>query len=106
MLLDRDMADDHNPRPMRVERPRVEPEIILPGAERADGVYRVHMVNSPFSVVLVLALVALVSVAIIVLVIGALLVWIPIVAFAVSVVLLFFYARHYWSRAKSWWRRN
>jgi hypothetical protein len=101
------MTDDHNARrPTRVERPRVEPEIIPPGAQRDDGVYRVRMSVPPFGVVLILALVALVSVAIIVLVIGALLVWIPIVALAVSVVLLFFYARHYWFRARSWWRRG
>lgn len=106
MLLDSGMADDQNPRPARVERPRVEPEIIPPGAQRYDGVYRVRVGVPSFGIVLILTLVALVSVAIIVLVIGALLVWIPIVALAVSVVLLFFYARYYWFRAKSWWRRG
>jgi hypothetical protein len=101
------MSDANNPRPQRIERPRVEPEIIPPGARgRDDGVYRVRMVNPPFSVVLVLALIALVSCALIVLVIGALLVWIPIVAFVVSVALLFFYARYYWARARNSLRRR
>jgi hypothetical protein len=101
------MSDADNPRPPRIERPRVEPEIIPPGAQRGDdGVYRVRMVNPPFSVILVLALIALVSCAIVVLVIGALLVWIPVVAFVVSIVLLFFYARYYWARAKGFLRRR
>lgn len=85
--------------PPRVERPRFEPEIIPPGAQRGDdGVYRVRMVNPPFTVLLLLAVIALASIAVILLVIGALLVWIPVVAFVVSLGLLAFYARYYWLR--------
>ncbi len=102
------MSDPHNPsRPPRVERPRLEPEIIPPGAHtRDDRVYRVRMVNPPFGIVLILAVVALVSIAIILLVLGALLVWVPIIAFVVSLVLLGFYARYYWFRARNWMKRR
>jgi hypothetical protein len=103
------MSDADNPHrpPHRAERPRVEPEIIPPGAQRGDdGVYRVRMVNPPFTVVLLLAVIALVSVAVILLVLGALLVWIPVIAFVGSLILLAFYARYYWLRLTGRIRRR
>jgi len=101
------MSDDprNPPQKPRVEQPRAEPEIIPPGASGYERVYEIKFQRPPFSILLVLVAVALVSIAVILLVVGALIVWIPIVAFVVSLALLTFYARYYWLRFKSRMRR-
>jgi hypothetical protein len=90
-----------------VERPRREPEIIPPGAQGYgnERVYEIKFQRPSFSMVLVLALVAVVSLALVILAISALLVWIPIVALIVSLAMLTFYGRYYWLRFRGRFRR-
>jgi hypothetical protein len=98
------MSDPRTP-PQKPERPRAEPEIIPPGARGYEHVYEIRFGRPPLSILLVLVVAALVSAAVIVLVVGALIVWIPVAIFAAGLVLLAFYARYYWLRLKSRIRR-
>jgi hypothetical protein len=83
------MADDRNP----PEQPRVEPEIIPPdrgsryspwssyGFTQTRGTHRIHVTRvAPFGIALLMLAIAAVAVIIMIAVLGAVLIWIPIVA--------------------------
>jgi hypothetical protein len=100
------------------EHPRSEPEIIPPardGGERdpnshvwiwvadRDGVRRASIrPPGPFTIMLVLALVALVAAAILLVALSAVLFWIPVIALVICALLLTAMARQYWWRFRSW----
>src|SRR5215813_11789779 len=101
------------------DRPRSEPEIIPPerGDRRQQG-GRSHVwvwvadregmrqanvaLPGPFTIFLALALVALVVGGILVLVLGAVLIWIPVFVLAVGALLVAAAARQYWWRFRRW----
>jgi hypothetical protein len=100
------------------DRPRFEPEIIPP--ERGDRRQNRHShvwmwvadregmrqanvaLPGPFTIFLALALVALVVGGILLLVLGAVLIWIPIFVLAVGALLIAAAARQYWWRFRRW----
>jgi len=100
------------------ERPRSEPEIIPPdrGGRREDsqshiwvwvadreGMRRANVtLPGPFTIFLTLALVALVTGVIVLVVLGAVLIWLPIFVLAVGALLLAAAARQYWWRFRRW----
>jgi hypothetical protein len=88
------MADDRN----QPEQPRVEPEIIPPdrtgryspwspyGFTDARGSHRVFVTRmGPFGIALLLLAIAAVAMIVVIAVLGAVLIWIPIVAIVVIV---------------------
>jgi hypothetical protein len=112
-------SSDHGP----PDRPRSEPEIIPPerGDRRQNGRSqdgRSHVwvwvadregmrqanvaLPGPFTIFLALALVTLVVGGILVLVLGAVLIWIPIFVLAVGALLIAATARQYWWRFRRW----
>jgi len=102
-----------DPRP---ERPRHEPEIIPPaepGARRPshvwisldgnDGTGRIYVARpSPFTVILVLAILGLVAIAILVVLLSVALLWIPLVMVLVAGFILSLYLQ----RFRSWLARR
>jgi hypothetical protein len=93
------MADDPKP-----ERPRVEPEIIPPGRDqspwRSDtftqshGSQRIYVTKiGPFGFTLLLLALAALAAVIVVAIIGAFLIWIPVVALLVVVAAAFRFLR-------------
>jgi cation transport ATPase len=111
------MNRDENARPQnepRVERPRYEPEIIPPAHERrnsqqSENVFiftdrqgRTRRVTQPrpLTVFLVLALFVLISSIILALLLGALLLWIPVAATIIVVMLGAAYVRSAWRRLR------
>jgi hypothetical protein len=88
------MADDRN----RPEQPRVEPEIIPPGRDsryspwgpygfsETRGIHRVHITRvGPFGIALLMLAIAAVATIVMIAVLGAVLIWIPIVALVLIV---------------------
>jgi hypothetical protein len=86
------MADDRN----RPEQPRVEPEIIPPdrsgrqspwgpyGFTETRGAHRIYITRmGPFGIALLLLAIAAVATIVMIAVLGAVLIWIPIVAIVV-----------------------
>ena len=100
--------------------PRSEPEIIPPqgrgGDSRApvwiwvgnrDGVRRATVtLPGPFTILLALALVALVVGVILVVVLGAVLLWIPVVIVLIGALLLSAAVRRHWLRFRHWVSRR
>jgi len=98
------------------ERPRSEPEIIPPGgSERRDesrvfvwvadreGMRRANVtLPGPLTIFLALVLVALVAGVIVLLVLGAVLIWLPVFILAVGALLIAAAARQYWWRFRRW----
>ena len=98
----------------RIERPRYEPEIIPPAHERrrfheSENVFiftdregRTRRVTPPrpLTVFLVLALFVLISSVILALLLGALLIWIPVAATIILVMLAAAYVRGAWRRLR------
>jgi hypothetical protein len=104
------------------DRPRSEPEIIPPERgnrrqdQRQDGRSHVWVwvadrdgmrqqnvtLPGPFTIFLALALVTLVVGGILILVLGAVLIWIPVFVLAVGPLLLAAAARQYWWRFRRW----
>ena len=83
------MADDRNP----PEQPRVEPEIIAPdrsgrrppwspyGPTETRGTYRILVTRvGPFGIALLMLSIAAVATILMIAVLGAFLIWIPIIA--------------------------
>jgi hypothetical protein len=115
-----DMPRDPDTGRSEPEQPRSEPEIIPPDrggrAGRGDGYVwvstggqggqrgqRIYMARpGPFSIILALLIAGLVLAAIVLLLLGLVLFWIPVVIFIVAAVLLAGYTRHYWARLKLW----
>jgi len=88
------MADDRNP----PEQPRVEPEIIPPdrsgrqspwspyGFTETRRTHRIHVTRvGPFGIALLVLAIAAVATIVMIAVLGAVLIWIPIVAVALIV---------------------
>jgi len=100
------------------DRPRSEPEIIPPerGDRRQDGRSHVWVwvadregmrranvtLPGPFTIFLALALVTVVVGGILLVVLGAVLIWIPIFVLAVGALLIAAAARQYWWRFRRW----
>jgi hypothetical protein len=100
------------------DRPRSEPEIIPPEHtdRRQDGRSHVWMwvadregmrqanvtLPGPFTIFLALALVALVVGGLFLVVLGAVLIWIPVFVLAVGALLIAAAARQYWWRFRRW----
>jgi len=101
------------------DRPRSEPEIIPPdrtGGRRSDsqshiwvwvadreGMRRANVtLPGPFTIFLALALVAMVAGLIVILVLGAVIIWVPIFVLAIVGLLIAAAARQYWWRFRRW----
>lgn len=105
-------ADRRNP--SEPETPRFEPEIIPPARDRArpddwidisgDETIRVRRATirapGPLGIILVLVALGLVASVILVLLVGFVLVWIPIVAFALAALIVVGLVRRYWRRLR------
>jgi hypothetical protein len=109
-----DPSDPRHPANPPPEWPRSEPEIIPPGQQRAgrfqhgtfeftgrDGTTRTYAMG-PFTIILALIVVALITGVILLLVFGALLIWIPVAAIAVAALMSVALARGYWLRFRRW----
>lgn len=103
------MVEDAN----QPERPRVEPEIIPPGrnphrpdwaqhrqtrqpffSTAGDDTHRIYVAKSgPFGIALLILILGVVIAAILLAVIGAVLIWIPVVALLIAVGALFRFLR-------------
>jgi hypothetical protein len=101
------MTDDRN----RPERPRVEPEIIPPGQAgrrygwqqspwpadmypRSGGTQRIFVARmGPFGIALVILAVAAILAVVLIAILGAMLLWIPVVAVLVIVAAMFRFLR-------------
>jgi hypothetical protein len=97
------MSDDSN----QPERPRVEPEIIPPGQGRgsydwrqspwrndgyaqAHGSHRIYVTRmGPFGIALLILAIAAIAAIILIAIVGAVLIWIPVVAVLVIVAAIF-----------------
>jgi hypothetical protein len=112
-----DNASGNEPR----RYPPSEPEIIPPdragpgressfvwmSVDERSGAYRVHVARPNWlTIVLVLALVGLVAATILIVLLGAVLVFVPIIAFLAIALIVSLAARHYWSRLQVWWKRR
>jgi hypothetical protein len=111
--------DPHGPNAPRVERPRVEPEIIPPRSrgnaggsfdsifvrveEGPDGIRRVYLKRpGPLTIVLIL-LAAGLAVAIVFLLLSALvLLWIPLVIAGIAFAMFSGHVRDGWQRVQGW----
>jgi len=108
-------ASDDRDRP---QQPRSEPEIIPPfrgGSRRdpnskvwiwvadRDGMRRANLrMPGPFTIILVLALLAIIAFGILVVALGAVLIWLPIVVLAFCALILVAMARQSWWRFRNW----
>jgi hypothetical protein len=102
---------DGEPKP---ETPRFEPEIIPPtrGPARPDdwvdlsGTKRIHVRQAtfrapgPLGIILVLLAVGLIASVILLLLVGFVLVWIPVVAFGLAALIFVGLVRGYWRRLR------
>jgi len=114
------MSNDDSRKP-RVERPRVEPEIIPPNAqsrrgarggfdsvfirveEGDDGIRRVHLKKpGPFTIVVVLLAVGLVVALFFVVLSALMLLWIPLVIVGILFALFSGSALNAWQRVRGW----
>ena len=110
------MNDDYRP---RVERPRVEPEIIPPNARRGgrgafenlfvrveegdDGIRRVQIKKlGPFTLALILLGIGLAVGIVFLLLAGLVLLWIPIVIIGILFALCSASARDMWQRVRGY----
>jgi hypothetical protein len=94
--------------PRRPEKPRVEPEIIPPGAEprsgwysaeTMSGVYRIYVARpGPFAMIAAMIIAALIGFGIFLLVVGTVIVWVPIIAAVIGGLMLYGYLRGSWRR--------
>ena len=102
--------------PERPERPRAEPEIIPPsrggGREGASGIWisvdgngneRIYVARpGPFSVILALLFTGIVIAAVVLVLLGVVLFWIPVAIFIIAALLLSGTIRYYWRRLQAW----
>jgi hypothetical protein len=103
-----------NPDDAHMERPRREPEIILPGETHArrpshvwvsvenGGARRFYIARpGPFTIILALAILGLVAAAMLIVLLSLALIWIPVVI----VLIAGFMLSMYWQRFRAWLRR-
>jgi hypothetical protein len=109
------MTDNQTP---RVERPRVEPEIIPPNAQRRqrnfdslfvrieegdDGIRRVYLKKpGPFTIVMILLAAGTLGALFFLLLAGLMLLWIPLVIVGVAAAMFSGSARQLWSNVSGW----
>jgi hypothetical protein len=109
------MTDNHRP---RVERPRVEPEIIPPHGrsrrggfdslfirvdEGDDGIRRVYLKKpGPFTIILILLAAGAVAALFFLLLAGLMLLWIPLIIIGILFAVFSVSARDLWSRMQGW----
>lgn len=107
--MPQDQGKDQKP-----EQPRSKPEIIPP--EKGDGKEKPQIFiwvagqdgrmtlarPSPFSILLALAIFALVATVVLIVLLGAVLLWLPFIVLAVAGLLLIALVRNYWSRFRRW----
>lgn len=99
----------------RVERPKSEPEIIPPdrgdrpppnawgGFERSARIHRIYIARpGPFSIFFALLITGLAVAAILLVLLGAVLLWVPVVIFVIAAFMLSGTIRHYWRRLQHW----
>jgi hypothetical protein len=100
------------------ERPRSEPEIIPPGRQGGRRGSQSHVwvwmadregmreanvrLPGPLTIFLALALVAMVTGLIMILVLGAVIIWVPVFVLAIVGLLIAAAARQYWWRFRRW----
>jgi len=86
-------------RPPKIETPRSEPEIIPPGAADPRFYHRVYVARiGPLGQILLAAAIGLLSLATIVILLGAFLLWIPVVGLIISAAIIMGVLRHYFQR--------
>jgi hypothetical protein len=98
-------------------RPRSEPEIIPPGQSgqhRRPGIFvsvdednggtrRVYIAQpGPFTIILALAVLALIAGIMLILLLSVAVIWIPLVILLIAAFVLSVTFRHYWWRFRSW----
>lgn len=102
----------------RVERPRVEPEIIPPGAqsrqrgfdsifvrveEGDDGIRRIYLKKpGPFTIALILLAAGTLGVLFFVLLAGLMILWIPLLVIGILFAMFSGSVRDWWSRVTGW----
>jgi hypothetical protein len=109
----------HDPNAPRVERPRVEPEIIPPRGrdhlhggfdslfirveQGDDGIRRIYLKKpGPFTIILILLAAGAVVALFFLLLAGLMLLWIPLVIAGVLFAVFSVSARDLWSRLQGW----
>jgi hypothetical protein len=111
---------DRDPRESGASRPRSEPEIIPPDHSRrqdnggiwvsvndGDGPRRIHIAPpGPFTIILALAVLALIAGIMLILLLSVAVIWIPFVIFLIAAFVLSVTFRQYWFRLRNWWARR
>src|SRR5262245_44319967 len=102
-------------------RPRYEPEIIPPGQsgrnqrpnifvsvnEDGEGVRRVYIAQpGPFTIILALAVLALIAGIMLIVLLSVAVIWIPVVIFLIAAFVLSVTFRQYWGRFRNWLARR
>lgn len=105
---------DQESRGSQPERPRSEPEIIPPARSRAgaedwyeisgDETFRVHRATfrtpGPLGIIVALLVIGTIAAIVLLLILGAVLVWIPVAALAIAALVLAGTVRRYWRRLR------
>jgi len=103
------------------ERPRSEPEIIPPDRsggrtrprvwiavdENGEGTRRVYVARpGPFTIIVALAVLALIAAVMLIVLLSVALIWIPVVIVLVAALILSITVRQYWWRFRNWLARR
>jgi hypothetical protein len=104
------------------ERPKSEPEIIPPGREprggrgfesifirvdERDGVRRIYLAQpGPGTIALGLLILGLIAAALVLVLAGVVLIWLPILVGGILLALLVGALRYRWHRLRGWWSRG
>jgi hypothetical protein len=111
---------DRDPRDSGASGPRSEPEIIPPDRSRpadgsgiwvsvddGNGPRRVHITPpGPFTIILALAVLALIAGIMLILLLSVAVIWIPFVIILIAAFVLSITFRQYWARLRNWWARR
>jgi hypothetical protein len=111
---------DKGPTGREPGHPRSEPEIIPPSGRRpepdaritirtgnGEGFQRIYIARpGPFSVILALAVIGLVAAVVLLLLVGFVVIWVPVVIVLVLAALLSGTIRHWWRRLQAAWTRR
>ncbi len=108
---------NRDPQDSGASRPRSEPEIIPPGRPGRDarprifvsvdedngGTRRVYMAQpGPFTIILALAVLALIAGIMLIVLLSVALIWIPVVIVLIAAFVLSVTFRQYWWRFRNW----
>jgi fatty acid desaturase len=119
-MTNRDPRDPRDPHDPGASRPRSEPEVIPPdhtGRSRRGGIWvsidengstrRVYMARpGPFTIILALAILALIGVVMLIVLLSVAVIWIPVVIILIAAFVLSVTFRQYWWRFRSWLARR